>query len=165
LRSLEKILLLAVLATVPAMAFGVTATAPCASSEPQVIVATNEHRLWLCDGGRPLASYRVALGRGGKDKKVQGDNKTPLGTYLLGTPRASARFGTFIPVAYPTPEQRNQGFTGTDVGIHGPDRRFRWAGRMNTWFDWTAGCIALATDEEVQAVAAWVQRKPTVTIR
>ena len=52
------------------------------------------------------------------------------------------------------------------MGIHGPDRRFRWAGRMNAWFDWTAGCVALATDEEVQAVAAWVQkRKPNVTIR
>jgi L,D-transpeptidase catalytic domain len=52
------------------------------------------------------------------------------------------------------------------VGIHGPDRHFRWAGRLNTWFDWTAGCIALATDEEVQAVAAWIQQRgPNVTIR
>jgi hypothetical protein len=37
---------------------------------------------------------------------------------------------------------------------------------MNARYDWTAGCVALATDEEVQAVAMWVQqRKPSVTIR
>jgi murein L,D-transpeptidase YafK len=153
-----------VVAAVPGVALG--NPGPCSSSEPQVVVATNDHVLWLCENGRPTASYRVALGRGGTDKRVQGDNKTPLGIYPLGAPRPSARFGTFIPVEYPTPEQRRQGFTGTDVGIHGPDRRFRWAGRMNAWFDWTAGCIALATDEDLQSVAAWVQkRKSTVTIR
>lgn len=141
-------------------------TAPCASSGPAVIVVTEDHKLWVCDASRPVAWYRVSIGRGGTDKRVEGDNKTPLGTYPLGAPRASSRFGTFIPVAYPTPEQRSQGFTGSDVGIHGPDRRFRWTGRMNAWIDWTAGCVALATDEEVQAVAAWVHKaKPTVVIR
>jgi murein L,D-transpeptidase YafK len=163
--SLRLALTVSLLAAVAPLASG-SATAPCSSPEPQVIVATKDHKLWLCDGGRPVTSYRISLGRGGTDKRVQGDNKTPLGTYPLGAPRPSSRFGTFIPVAYPTPEQQRQGLTGSDVGIHGPDRRFRWAGRMNAWFDWTAGCVALATDEEVQAVAAWVQkRKPNVTIR
>ena len=116
--------------------------------------------------GRPVAEYRVALGRGGTGKHVQGDEKTPLGTYALGAPRPSSRFGTFIPVAYPTPEQQLQGFTGGDVGIHGPDRRFRWVGRATAWFDWTAGCIALGTDEEVLAVAAWMRgRAATISIR
>jgi murein L,D-transpeptidase YafK len=138
----------------------------CSSSEPQVVVTTKDHRLWLCDQGRPVASYRVALGRGGTDKRAQGDGKTPLGSYALGDPRPSSRFGTFIPVAYPTADQRRRGFTGTAVGVHGPDRRFRWAGRMNAWIDWTAGCIALATDDEMQAVATWVrERKASVTIR
>jgi murein L,D-transpeptidase YafK len=155
---------LLVVAAAPGVALG--EPVPCSSSGPQVVVTTNDHLLWLCDGARVVASYRVALGRGGTDKRVQGDNKTPLGSYPLGAPRPSSRFGTFIPVAYPTPEQHRQGFTGSDVGIHGPDRRFRWAGRMNAWFDWTAGCVALATDEDVQAVATWVQRrKPSVTIR
>jgi murein L,D-transpeptidase YafK len=139
---------------------------PCSSPGAEVVVTTKSHRLWLCDGAQAIASYRVALGRGGADKRVQGDNKTPLGTYALGAPRPSSRFGTFIPVAYPTPEQRARGFTGADVGIHGPDRRFRWMGPANAWFDWTAGCIALATDDEVQAIVGWVrQRNPNVTIR
>jgi hypothetical protein len=154
-----------VLGFLPGPAFGID-PAPCSSPSAEIVVATDAHKLWLCESGRPVASYPVALGRGGTDKRVRGDNKTPLGTYALGSPGPSSRFGTFIPVAYPTAEQRLKGFTGSDVGIHGPDRRFRWAGRMNNWFDWTAGCVALATDDDVQAVAAWVRKvKPTVTIR
>ena len=149
----------------PGVALGAPAS-PCSSLDSQVVVVAKEHKLWLCEAGHPVASYRVALGRGGADKRVQGDNKTPLGSYPLGVPRPSSRFGTFIPVEYPTPEQRRRGFTGSDVGVHGPDRRFRWAGRVNTWFDWTAGCVALATDDEVTAVAAWVQRlRPTISFR
>jgi murein L,D-transpeptidase YafK len=127
---------------------------------------SQDHDLWLCDKGRALARYGVALGRGGTGKRAEGDRKTPLGTYPLGKPRPSNRFGTFIPVGYPTAEQRLQGFTGSDVGIHGPERRLRWAGGASTWFDWTAGCIALGNDENVQSVASWVQvRHPTIVIR
>ncbi len=156
---------LACVTSLPAIAIG-GEVVPCSSSQPQVVVTTKDHTLWLCEGDRLVGSFRVALGRGGINKRVKGDNKTPLGSYPLISPRPSSRFGTFIPVAYPTPEQQLRGFSGTDVGIHGPDRHFRWAGRLNVWFDWTAGCIALATDAEVQAVAAWVQeRKPDLTIR
>lgn len=165
LDSVSRLLIALVLfALAPRLALG--EPGPCSSSAPQVVVETKDHKLWLCDGGRPVASYRVSLGRGGTGKRAQGDNKTPLGTYPLGAPRGSSRFGTFVPVAYPTPEQRTQGYTGADVGIHGPDRRFRWARWVNAWFDWTAGCIALATDDEVDVVADWVQkRKPNVSIR
>src|SRR3990172_1580554 len=139
---------------------------PCLSSGPAVVVVVRDRSLWLCDQGHARARYRVALGRGGAGKQVERDGKTPLGTYALGVPHPSVRFGTFIPVAYPTPDQQRQGFTGRDVGIHGPDRRLRWAGSMNSCFDWTAGCIALGTDAEVQQVAAFVrERKPSIFIR
>ena len=139
---------------------------PCANRVAELFVVTSEHSMWLCENGQSRAHYRVALGSGGVGKHAQGDRKTPLGTYLLGQPRPSPRFGKFIPVEYPTAEQRSQGFTGNDVGIHGPDRRFRWAGRANTWFDWTAGCLGLGNDEELEKVASWVTEKhPTITIQ
>ncbi len=162
-------LLVALILAEPALAAGGTPgedVAPCARLEPHVVVVTKDHKLLLCERGREVASYRVALGRAGTGKRAQGDDKTPLGFYTLGAPRPSSRFGTFIPIAYPTREQRLRGFTGAAVGIHGPDRRFRWAGRLNAWADWTAGCVALATDDEVEAIAAWVQKlKPAITIR
>ena len=128
-----------------------------------VLVATGDHQLALCDAGKAVAAYRVALGRGGTDKRVEGDNKTPMGTYAVGEPRPSKRFGTFIPIVYPTEEQRRNGYTGSDVGIHGPLRGTRWAGRVNVWFDWIAGCAAVASDDELETVAGFVrQRRPTV---
>src|SRR5262249_47822529 len=109
---------------------------------------------------------QVALGRGGTGKRVKGDRKTPLGTYALGQPRPSARFGVFIPVSYPTAEQRSQGFTGGEIGIHGPLRQFDAAGKVNTFVDWTDGCIALGTIEEVMKVATFVRKHaPRVFIR
>jgi murein L,D-transpeptidase YafK len=131
-----------------------------------VFVSTSEHRLWLCQDGRSRARFAVALGSGGVDKRTQGDRKVPLGSYELGLPRPSARFGTFVPIAYPTAEQRKLGFTGQDVGIHGPERRARWLGRANTWLDWTAGCVALGTEEDLAQVTRFVRdARPRVEIR
>ncbi len=63
---------------------------------------------------------KVSLGRGGLEKSVQGDRKTPMGTYSIGAPRPSKRFFIFIPIGYPSEKQRVNGFTGGDVGVHGP---------------------------------------------
>jgi len=131
---------------------------PCAGRGTSLLIQTDAHRLHLCLSGRSAEDYRVALGKGGTDKRRQGDNKTPLGTYSLGAPRPSRRFGTFIPVGYPTAVQRGQGYTGGDIGLHGPDRRFRWAGWLNARFDWTQGCVALGTDAEIEAIVRWVTR-------
>ena len=139
---------------------------PCPTYGTAVVVDVHDKEMWLCSLGVSLARYPVALGRGGTDKRARGDRKTPLGTYALGEPRPSARFGVFIPVSYPTPDQRSQGFRGGDVGIHGPHRRYEGAGSFNTWTDWTDGCIALGSTQEVVEVAAFVrEHAPGVFIR
>jgi len=139
---------------------------PCAAEGHLVVVETRAHTLWLCSERRAVGRFKVALGRRGLDKRREGDGRTPLGTYFLGSPRPSARFGTFIPIGYPTPEQSARGSTGKNVGIHGPDRRATWLGALTTWIDWTAGCVATGTDEEIRAVAAFVrERHPRVVLR
>ncbi len=138
----------------------------CPAEGPLVLVDTSSHTLSLCSEGRPLARFRVALGRGGLAKTREGDGRTPLGTYALGPPRPSARFGTFIPIGYPTPAQRARGFTGRDVGIHGPHRRAAWLGSLSTWMDWTAGCVATGTDEDLAVISAFVRAgRPRVVLR
>lgn len=139
---------------------------PCPAYGTGVVVDVHDRAMWLCTAGAPLAHYQVALGRGGTGKRVRGDRKTPLGRYPLGEPRRSARFGVFIPVSYPTAEQRSRGFTGGQIGIHGPLRRFEAAGPANTFVDWTDGCIALGTIEEAMKVATFVRKHaPSVFIR
>ncbi len=131
-----------------------------------MVVETRAHALWLCSGHRPLARIRVALGRGGVDKKREGDGRTPIGPYSLGAPKRSARFGTFIPIGYPTAEQRARGFTGRNVGIHGPDRRASWLRSLSTLIDWTAGCVATGTADDIASVAAFVrERRARVILR
>jgi murein L,D-transpeptidase YafK len=129
----------------------------CREGAASIVVNLKAHELTLCDAGRSVATYAVAIGKGGVGKRAQGDNKTPVGRYALGEPRASGKFGIFIPVGYPTAQQKEQGFTGDNVGIHGPLRGLAWAGAINTWIDWTQGCVAVAHDEDIGAIAVWVK--------
>jgi murein L,D-transpeptidase YafK len=130
------------------------------------VVLSRERELWLCAAGAPAARFAVALGRSGVGKRRRGDGRTPLGTYALGAPRASARYGIFIPIAYPTAEQAARGFSGGAVGIHGPPRGMPATEYPITEIDWTQGCIATATDGEVAAIAEFVRgREPIVAFR
>jgi len=126
-------------------------------AEAHLVVRVDKHEMALCRDRQPVRRYDVRLASGGVGKTRAGDKKTPLGWYSLGAPHRSRRYGLFVPIDYPTPEQRKQGFSGGSIGIHGPDRRVRWLGRANNWFDTTDGCIGLAKDEQMEAVIAWLK--------
>jgi murein L,D-transpeptidase YafK len=128
----------------------------CAPDQTAIVVDTAVHQLSLCERGARKRSFSIALGRNGTGKRSAGDRKTPLGTYALGTPRPSDRFGIFIPVGYPTAEQARRGLSGGEIGVHGPRRNLRWLGRLHNLFDWTRGCIAVASDSEIAEIADWV---------
>jgi murein L,D-transpeptidase YafK len=135
----------------------------CPEREIAIVVDTGAHELVLCEAGRAAATFSVAIGRGGTGKRVEGDNKTPLGDYALGEPRASEKFDVFVPVEYPTKKQAQEGYTGGAIGIHGPSRGGKMLGRFNGWVDWTRGCIAVASDDEIERLADWVRRnKPAL---
>lgn len=130
-------------------------------------VRTSRHRLYWCENGRQTAVSVVSLGSAGIRKTADGDRKTPLGRYPLETIRSSATYGTFIGIGYPTEPQRTVGYTGRNVGIHGPPRseaRMRRSSpadgdaRIRIIEDWTDGCIATQTDAEIKEIAAWVLR-------
>jgi murein L,D-transpeptidase YafK len=131
---------------------------PCPTAGMLVQVDTRARVLALCRAGREEAFFRIALGRGGIDKRVEGDFRTPLGRYALSPGRSSRRFHLFLPVGYPTVEQARQGLTGSAIGVHGPDIGYAWLGHATVWADWTLGCIALGTQDEVEQVALWVRR-------
>lgn len=140
------------------------AAGACGSSDARIVVETGAHRLLLCEREREVATFSVRLGRGGVGKTAEGDGKTPLGAYPLGEPRRSERYGTFIPIGYPTPDQRRRGFTGGNVGVHGPHRWVRWLGSLVNSFDSSNGCVGLATDGEMTAITAWVRSAHAATI-
>jgi len=155
---------------VPAFALWCTAcglsaeVSPCQGTASYLHVDTAAHRLWLCDDATAERSYDIRLGKGGVGKTREGDGKVPLGTYGLGAPRPSVEYGTFIPIKYPTREQRALGYTGSAVGVHGPNRDLRWLGGLINVFDTTDGCVGLATDDETSALASWVTSKNAAII-
>ena len=136
---------------------------PCQPGETGVVVRTQARALELCQSGRSVASHPVALGFGGLGKRREGDGKTPLGRYGLGAPRPSQHYRTFVPVGYPTPAQQKEGFTGSAVGIHGPPRG--GGGALSTAIDWTAGCIAVGTDAEIESISTWIRSRSVKTVR
>lgn len=138
----------------------------CPETGDVVAIITRKRELWLCHDGTPAVRLKIALGQHGLDKRRRGDGKTPLGTYALGSPRPSERFGIFIPIDYPTSDQAAKGQTGGAVGIHGPPRGKSEPEYPTTAFDWTLGCVATGTDLDIAIVAEFVrERLPQVVIR
>lgn len=62
--------------------------APCRVSGAALQVDSSVRVLSLCRNGVEEASFRVALGRGGLDKRSEGDGRTPRGQYRLESARA-----------------------------------------------------------------------------
>ena len=139
----------------------------CRPGETGVVVDTRSHQMHLCRAGQSDRSFAVALGSGGVGKQKQGDARTPLGRYGLGAPRGSKNFHIFVPVGYPTAEQARMGFTGSAIGIHGPPRGWTNLAQLASLVaqDWTAGCIAVTTDADIEAVAAWVRKRQVKEVR
>jgi len=142
---------------VPLALFAGQAIKLCGGSASEIVVDTSEHMLWLCEGEKAVRQYPVALGRRAVGKQRELDGKTPLGEYPIGAPIRSEQFSLFVPVGYPTEQQRRDGRTGGAIGVHGPDRRFKLLGRITTWIDWTQGCIAVSSDQAIYDIAHWVR--------
>lgn len=93
-------------------------------------------------------------------KKRSGDNKTPIGLYGLAHPRKSTQFKVFIPILYPTSKQLAAGYTGRDVGLHGPNQSYSLFGWVNNLPSATRGCIAVGKNNYIEYVANWVKANP-----
>lgn len=120
-------------------------------------VHTTKRILNICKQGTVIKTFNVALGYKGIGKKHAGDNKTPIGLYRLAYPRKSNLFKIFIPILYPTSKQAAAGYTGSDVGIHGPTQSSGWFNHLPYS---TRGCIAVGQNNYIEYVANWVKANP-----
>lgn len=151
-------------AAIGARGLAVASPRTCQSADSRVVVDLKKRSLSLCEKGSAVGTFDVFLGRGGIGKTQKGDGKTPVGTYALGKPRPSNKFGTFIPIGYPTEEQRRMGYSGSAVGVHGPPRWAKWLGSLVTRFDLSEGCVGVARDSEIEQIANWVTAASARTI-
>ena len=117
-----------------------------------MLVLKGARRLLLLRGARVLRDYEVALGREPSGpKRRAGDGRTPEGRYLLDWRIDDSRYHRALHVSYPSPEDlefaRRAGISpGGGVMIHGLPPKASWVGDVQSEFDWTNGCIAVADD-------------------
>ncbi len=142
----------------PITLFASSATCPLSNG---INVHTTKQILNICKKGNVIKSFKVALGYKGVGKKKAGDNKTPIGLYSLAYPRKSNQFKVFIPIIYPTHKQLAAGYTGRDVGIHGPTQSFKVFSWLNNLPYSTRGCIAVGKNNYIEYVANWVKANPS----
>lgn len=145
----------------PVVLFANMATCPLLNG---INVLTAKRVLNVCQHGSVIKSFSVALGDKGVGKTKSGDNKTPVGLYGLAHPRKSDQFKVFIPILYPTTKQIAAGYTGRDVGIHGPTQTSRLFSWLNHLPYATRGCIAVGKNNYIEYVANWIKANPGAKI-
>jgi hypothetical protein len=114
-----------------------------------IVVDASRARLYLFEnsaqGLHLVRDSYVSLGKLGIGKLVEGDQRTPLGSYHVGLRRdeAAERYGAAaLPLNYPNEYDRAVGRGGSSIWLHG-ERIGSYARGPQS----TDGCIVLSNDE------------------
>ncbi len=130
---------------------------PADARADRVIVMKKERTLALMHGDKALKVYKIALGGDPiGPKHMEGDHKTPEGTYVLDRRNPKSKYYRSIHISYPSEEDRERArklgvSPGGDVMVHGLPNGFGWLGEMHRVQDWTDGCVAV-TDQEMDEI-------------
>ena len=122
-----------------------------------VVVNKQDRKMWLLHHDRVLEEYPIHLGFAPVGHKtVEGDGKTPEGTYIIDRRNPNSRFHLSIGISYPNEEDRRRAEElgqkpGGYIFIHGqkhPSRKDKG--------DWTWGCIAVR-NKDIENIYAMVR--------
>ena len=134
-----------------------------------VLVKKHEKRLYLMKSKKPFKIYRVAFGANSKGpKRMEGDERTPEGTYILDYKNPDSDFYKSIHISYPNDQDikraREMGVVpGGDIMIHGQKNGSKNFSRIQRYVNWTDGCIAV-TNAEMDEIWTLVDVGTPITI-
>lgn len=146
------------------------APAPASERATAVVVLKGERRLILRRGEVEIAAYDIALGFAPQGhKRREGDGRTPEGRYVIDWRNPDSAYHLSLHVSYPNAADRAAAAAaGEDPGgmimIHGLPNGLGWVGGFHTARDWTAGCIAV-TSEEIAEIWRLVPDGTPIEIR
>lgn len=101
------------------------------SAPSALVFDLQANRMHVFDRGQRhvtrVGDYFVAVGKNGLEKRVEGDEKTPLGIYFISSyipgKKLPAIYGEgAFPLDYPNAWDRRLGRTGSGIWIHGTDK-------------------------------------------
>jgi tetratricopeptide (TPR) repeat protein len=139
-------------------------------SVDKILIEKKARRLMLMSKGEVLKTYKIALGGNPNGpKEMQGDNKTPEGTYCIDSRNKDSHYHRSLHISYPNERDKKRAkelgvSPGGNIMIHGIKKGFSWVGDGQSEVDWTQGCIAL-TDEEIEEIAKLAPNGTIVEIR
>lgn len=123
-----------------------------------IIIDKSDYELSVYDAKGWFATYPVVFGNNNlDDKKMEGDKKTPEGSFRIVNKRVHEKWYRFLGIDYPTKEswerfkeRKRRGeipasaSIGGGVGIHGtwPNEDFI----IDKYKNWTLGCISMKKD-------------------
>jgi murein L,D-transpeptidase YafK len=100
------------------------------SAPSALVIDLTQNRLFVFEGqeGKPrqTSDFYVSIGKNGSEKQREGDERTPVGFYLISEFLAGSTLpdlygvGAF-PINYPNGWDRLQGRTGSGIWIHGTE--------------------------------------------
>jgi murein L,D-transpeptidase YafK len=135
-----------------------------------IVIEKKARRLVLFHHGRPIRTYRVALGANPVgDKRFAGDKKTPEGLFSIDGKNEKSDFHLALHISYPDSAHRARAEAlglnpGGNILIHGLPNSKGATGAFHRTVDWTDGCIAV-TDEEVEGLWSAVMVGTPVEIK
>ena len=129
------------------------ASATNASLADKIVIVKSTRTMTLLSGDKVLKTYKVALGSAPVGPKhVEGDHKTPEGSYMIDAKNAQSRFHLSLHISYPNAadQQRARKLRarpGGAIMIHGLPPAYAYLGALHRQTDWTDGCIAVSNAE------------------
>jgi hypothetical protein len=138
-------------------------TLPDTLVDPRLLAEKSRRTLTVFSGGRPVKTYRIALGTNPVGPKVQeGDGRTPEGAFYVCMKNSESRFHLALGLSYPSQPDAERGVRDRLItkreqrAIIEAMRRYRkppWNTKLGgeimihgggTEKDWTTGCLALS---------------------
>ena len=123
----------------------------------RIVVQKSQRRLYLLGANSVLKTYDIDLGfTPVGHKEIEGDGKTPEGSYYIDRRNPRSAYHLSIGISYPNAHDVAKAKAlgkspGGDIFIHGaPNARSR-SGK-----DWTWGCISVS-NSEVEEIYAMVR--------
>lgn len=146
------------------------------SGTPYIVIDKSDYELQIFDDEGWYATYPVVFGsKDLNDKLMEGDRRTPEGSFRIASKRPHEKWDKMLLLNYPTPadiekfnQRKARGIVppnakiGGGIGIHGTWPRDEMA--VDRYQNWTNGCISMKRDQ-VDEVYDLIPVGTSVTIK
>ena len=144
--------------------------APTSEQADAIHVDKSDRQLTLLRNGDPIRTYEISMGGNPTGHKTQeGDERTPQGTYEIDWRNENSIAHLSLHISYPNPndiaQAKARGVSpGGNIMIHGILNGWGFLGPLQTYWDWTNGCIAV-TNAQMREIWSLVPDGTPITIQ